>query len=261
MSNSKDEKKVCTICGKRRSMTYEHIPPKSAGNNKPVKGYNGVVLIGEQLSFDSGKKPWDFDGIKYNNMQRGMVFKTICKDCNNNGGSWYVPHYTKFIDSIQNETRKEEIISGSTLNIEVRNIRPLAVIKQVISMFLSIDHPSTYEEIIHEFVKNPESNLFPDNKYSIYMYLFIGSVQKFVNKTAMGLDEGIILVAEIATIPVGFVMNFGKKTNRIRGIDITHFTKFDYEDIISEVLVMPVLESHILFPLDYRTKSEIDKFK
>lgn len=35
----------CTICGKECKLTYEHIPPRKAFNNKNVKGYFGDEVL------------------------------------------------------------------------------------------------------------------------------------------------------------------------------------------------------------------------
>ena len=63
----KKNEDYCHICGEYTNLTFEHIPPKKAGNQTKVNEINGDVLI-ESLT-DHKRLPWDFKGLKYKQKQ------------------------------------------------------------------------------------------------------------------------------------------------------------------------------------------------
>ena len=60
---------ICNICGEYKTLTWEHVPPKSCGNigNFKINRIYDVEKINEKL--DS---------------QNGVKYRTICDNCNNN---------------------------------------------------------------------------------------------------------------------------------------------------------------------------------
>ncbi len=74
---------TCHICGQNKKLTFEHIPPHKAFNNLSAKVYNGGELL----------KKYKGEPYKYQNMQKGKGGYTLCEECNNNTGSWYVEEY------------------------------------------------------------------------------------------------------------------------------------------------------------------------
>ena len=85
----KSKKGKCAICGRDEQLTFEHIPPSSAFNSKPVKPVSGVDLLIEVGSNNSMRMPWETDHLPYTNLQRGMGKHSLCSDCNNKTGKWY----------------------------------------------------------------------------------------------------------------------------------------------------------------------------
>ena len=82
---------VCHICGKYGKLSYEHIPPQSAFNNVKRK----VSTLEESLKDETeNRAPWDIEGLKYQQFQKGIGFYTLCESCNNNTGSWYANAYS-----------------------------------------------------------------------------------------------------------------------------------------------------------------------
>jgi hypothetical protein len=69
----------CHICGTVGKLSFEHVPPKGAFNNKQV------VRVG----FDEAITLGPYDRLKGSIEQRGAGAYTLCERCNNNTGSWY----------------------------------------------------------------------------------------------------------------------------------------------------------------------------
>src|SRR3712207_733867 len=72
---------ICHICGASGPLTFEHVPPQKAFNNKPV-----IVL-----PFDASHLGPDplAHGAKGRVQQRGLGDYTLCARCNSVTGSWY----------------------------------------------------------------------------------------------------------------------------------------------------------------------------
>lgn len=84
----KNEFGKCSLCGKERKLTFEHIPPRSAFNNTPIKPVNGIDVLK-----DNGRMPWDISGLKYENQQKGFGLYSLCQQCNNTTGRLYGNSY------------------------------------------------------------------------------------------------------------------------------------------------------------------------
>lgn len=86
MSNNKG---LCAICGKGAKLTFEHVPPRAAGN----EAGGTVYSIEEWLSRDleSGEMPGGYI------QPQGTGVMSICKPCNEYSGEWYVPEFAKFV--------------------------------------------------------------------------------------------------------------------------------------------------------------------
>lgn len=80
---------VCKLCGKHKKLTFEHLPPEAAFNATSVREYSGDVIIDLMTGAD-GRMPWDFEGLKWKQNQRGAGGYLLCDECNNNTGSWYM---------------------------------------------------------------------------------------------------------------------------------------------------------------------------
>ena len=90
-------KEKCRLCGEIKPLTFEHVPPKSAFNNRSVKLITGHELFKEEYE---NRLPWEDEGLYGKIQQKGRGGDYLCQECNNNVGSWYVPGYLKFIQIV-----------------------------------------------------------------------------------------------------------------------------------------------------------------
>jgi len=109
---------ICHICLEVKKLSYEHFPPKTCFNNEKV-------IIGDKIS------------------QKGVGDYTLCEQCNNNTGAWYVPEYEKLIKAIayvlckdKNKFDSDSSISG--LSLKVKDINPLLCTKQMLVIMCSL---------------------------------------------------------------------------------------------------------------------------
>jgi hypothetical protein len=115
----------CSVCGVTALLSYEHVPPRSAFNA-------ARVFVGDSKRLFGPKSYEQYFSPKGIYDQKGAGGYTICENCNNNPGSWYVPSYLEWV--VQGMRYLRAIPQGSSLSLPFK-IKPLAVFKEVICMF------------------------------------------------------------------------------------------------------------------------------
>ena len=247
MAKRKLKKGVCKICKETTLLNFEHVPPRSAFNkNTKYKTINFHDYL-------KSLNPLDYS-IKGKVEQGGIGYYCYCEKCNNFLGTEYVREY------------KEWAICGVHIlangrfdryDYDIIRINPNKILKQIISMFIAMNEEwfgNEYSDLI-EFVKKSES-IDLDNRFHVYMYLNTGAKYRYVNFMVKGsLEGGPIKCMELAFPPYGYVLTIDEPATDKRLTEITYFKNFNKEHDLE--LSIHRLETHLPFPMDYRTKSEI----
>ncbi|SMB98808.1 hypothetical protein SAMN00808754_2557 [Thermanaeromonas toyohensis ToBE] len=242
----------CHICGIVGKLTFEHIPPRSAFNDHPTVLYRvfDLLNVGPDDEVKSKGQP----------MPKGMGGYTLCPRCNNNTGAWYGK---AFADWCRQGFQLLSKAGGKPTLYYPFWIFPLRVLKQIITMFFSVNNPDFAErnsELV-SFVLNPKRKYINLEKYRIFVYLNpegrwarIGGFQGKLNF----LTKTIYIFSEIKFPPFGYVMTIDNYSPPdLRLYDITYFSRYDYNEFRDVYLKLPLLPTYSWFPGDYRTKKEI----
>lgn len=256
----------CALCGKDTEMTFEHIPPRSCFNSKPVKSVSGDVFI-ESMSA-SDRDPWDTSGLTYKNQQMGMGEFSLCSDCNSKTGKWYGSEYAKFAHTMHRLLIENKPENNTSIVFEIFEAYPLRIVKQMLSMICSINQDFYGDDRIRrlaEFVLQKDAVGLNKKKYKIFIYLINNNT--LVKQCSMSwLIKGISnnerpivdVVSELFAYPLGIVVCFDPREDfNHAGADITDFCNVDYMHKDNITLDIPILESNIVFPCDYRSKEEL----
>lgn len=243
----------CHICGVVGRLSYEHVPPRSAFNDKPV-----FVARGEQLF----KVP-DIEDLPRIKQQQGAGGYTLCPKCNNDTGGWYGRSYADWADQAFQILLRAD---GQPSLFYSFNIYPLRVIKQIVTMFFSVNSPNfrTIHPYLEHFVRNKRLKGLPP-ELSLYVgYSFNGhsrsaGVSGLLDGTAGG--GGSYVFSEIAFPPFVFVLCLASPPPEKTLIDISWFALFDYDHCRYIDLRLPVLDIQSPFPGDYRNKNQIEAVK
>ena len=251
----------CALCGKECELTFEHIPPRAAFNSSPARPVSGEQLIDDLKENGDHRMPWDTEGLKYQNQQQGMGQYSLCSTCNNNTGSWYAADYITFARVAH--AAITNCANSDFGGMEFKGIYPLRVIKQVLSMFCSINPPDIPSlEPIKQFVLDKNAVGLDKSKYKICMYFTSTKTMRFDGiSVKVHLEEtGIkyMVLSEITAYPFGFVLYFDPGNDwEYAGTDITMFADYAYDFMGTIGLPWKIEEVNGLFPEDYRTKDEI----
>src|SRR5260221_4143413 len=168
---------VCRICGCYGPLTFEYVPPRKAFNNRPVIG----LPFEEMISLGPDDRP---TGDIH---QAGMGWYTLCAKCNNNTGNWYAKD---FIDWCYQGMEMLDRTNGNPDSIYLNNIYPLRVLKQIVTMFFSVNHEGFHkpnQELV-QFVLNREmNNISPKYRFFVY-YNIAGALRSSGIVAAMNLN-------------------------------------------------------------------------
>jgi hypothetical protein len=238
---------ICHICGINGPLSFEHIPPRAASNNRPVITiqFNNIIELGP-------------DAIARGPVQqKGMGANTLCYRCNNDTGAWYG---TQFVNWCYQGMEILKQTSGNPSTLYLKNISPLPIIKQIATMFFSVNSEK-FQVLNNElvrFVLNKEIN-YLSPKYRFFVYLnTTAKFRKFGATAIVDINSRkISILSEITFPPYGYVMTIDSEPPDDRVIEITHFGKYYYRDNIDLSLNLPVLPTHLPFPGDYRDKDQI----
>lgn len=247
----------CHLCGKLTELTYEHVPPRKAFNDQRVFLHWGREILGRE------NFPWDFSGLKGKQHQRGVGWHTLCAKCNNNTGKWYGKDFIDFTHqgyvNCQNFLENGRLINRSWVEINFYRIYPLRIIKQIITMFFSINNPglSNAHPELRALVLNKDKMGLSTKIFGIYVYVLMGDIARYIGISSILQSKDIRVLSELSAPPFGYVFEINPKTKE-EYCNVAFFAnEFHYNQQANLPLKIPVYESNTVFPADYRTKQEV----
>lgn len=241
---------VCNICGNYGKLSFEHVPPKGAFNDRPVIKGNFEDFTnnppGEELK-------------KGRIQQKGAGAYTLCEKCNNDTGAYYG---NSFIDWTYQALILSSKTDGNGAVLYPFHIFPLRIIKQVITMFFSTNGDSFHKAHpdLVRFVLNPEEKYIKPS-IRLFTYLTSGSRSRQTGVVGAGNlnSSGITIMSEIAFPPVGYLMTIDSAPPDERLTEITQFARYGFNEFETVFLSMKKLPIEYYLPGDYRSMDEMMK--
>lgn len=226
----------CHICGKYSKLTFEHIPPENALNNKRAKVYIGE----EAVKRYKGEKSY------YKNQQQGMGMYSLCESCNNNTGTWYAIVYNDFAKDVARGLYKEKPLEhGDVFAFNTKKFPALAFVKQVVTMFCSLLPHSEVKRLgFDELLLNKESNKIDKKLFDLRIYLTPENVgQLMVGPTVLGnisnMDFKTTVCCDLGVYPFGFILNLTPENHIEYGASLMNLfdAEFDKEYSLQWALI------------------------
>jgi hypothetical protein len=254
-------KGICAICGRGGKLTFEHVPPKAAGNEPDVT----IFSIEEWLARDLASRELPGGYVE----PRGTGAISICRSCNEYSGTWYVPEFARFVHAGVQVLRE---ISESTIDeadrslewkyadFEIKGMRALPIIKQIVASLLAINAPSfgeAHPDLV-KFVLDRHRQNLPD-RYRLYLCLFVGPIARFAGVSA-ALDVATgkaVYLTELAHPPFAYLLTMDSEPSPPIG-EITVWTTRSLDEARDERLVLTLGFGHTPLPGDYRSKAKLD---
>lgn len=248
---SGDKTGVCHVCGETKKLTLEHIPPKSVFNDSNAKLYDIV-----SMAQNEEKKPWEFSG-KYKQHQGGFGKYTLCEQCNNNIGAWYVVDYAKFISKLHCQVNGILLCQNGVVVMNVSDVYPLRIFKAILAMFCSVNHNrfSAFSNIKKLLLNKDEKGFDASRSLSMYVYGGGEVMRQIGQSVIIRSDSTSRRVSEIGWYPFGYIFDWDKSNNE--DFDITDFAKYGYDEKVDIRLELIARELNAPMPVDFRSKQEI----
>ena len=240
---------ICRLCGLKKELTFEHIPPKSAFNSS-LRTFETMQNL--------------IEGRGHHKFRKGIGAYSLCAECNNLTGSWYGTAFAVWARQamqIHHRIGDKNHIVPFYLPFQ---IQPLNVLKQVLVMAVALSSAHVnYHQELRAFLLNKKSRNVPP-KYRVHTYFNVAGKPRFMSGGAiMSFDSvGSYVEAEIALPPLGYCI-----TTPIKGLksladfhglyDMTWFQQFEYGVWSSVFMQIPAKETHEPLPLDYRTEGQV----
>lgn len=191
--------------------------------------------------------------------QRGAGAYTLCQKCNNDTGAWYARAFVAWCYQGMDVLIRS---GGKPTLIYLHYVYPLRVLKQIVTMMFSVNHSRfrLANPDLEQFVLNREARYLPP-RYRFFAFYNIEGVSRASGTNGLlNVETGrASIMSEITFPPFGYVMTLDSDPPDHRLFEITHFARYDYEDMVVAPLHLPILPTHLSFPGDYRTTEEIDK--
>jgi len=202
---------LCALCGNMGKLTFEHVPPQCAFNNKMIYVQSHEHLSDEKsLLFGKKKKS-----------QKGFGKQSLCASCNNNTGNWYVKDFCEFTEQglkILKASQALPIVSGQY------TIKPFNVLKQILMMFISADTSGelrSHEGIV-EYLMDRENVNFPKN-INIFIYSNYSRTKRMLGYLRVfepGFN-GVYQWSEINYQPFGYFLTYNSPPPNDMMVNIT----------------------------------------
>lgn len=243
---------TCHICGVEGKLSFEHVPPKSAFNDQRV------VTVGYETAINLG--PYERPSGKI--LQRGAGAYTLCAPCNNKTGRWYAKDFATWC------VQAADVLIKTDFNPKIftlHYIYPLRVLKQIVTMFFSVYDKDAFRKAhpeLVEFVLSPKRMYLPP-KFRFFVYFNRGDeTDRFrylgiSSQLGLSFDTRPTVMSEIAFPPLGYLLTVDSAPPDRRLTEITHFSRYAYDDFKVVELNPPVLPTVMPFPGDYRTAEEV----
>lgn len=241
---------ICRLCNQFSKLTYEHVPPRVTFNKQTrFKTIKFMDYVKERNPLDTK--------FKGKIEQGGLGHYALCKSCNNFLGAAYVPSYQKYTNSFIEFAKKTQY---NAFQITMHDFEALKVLKQIVSMFLSINDEtfSADNRELANFVLNQDSQELP-SRYRFFTYLNTEGEYRHIPFAVRGdLKSGnTILGSELAFPPLGYVLTVDFNGKLLVHQEITSFKQFGISDLATVDIKIYRLPTYLPFLLDYRDKPTI----
>ena len=246
---------ICSICGEFGQLTFEHVPPKSAFNDRPVLASTWDNMIQAQTIDDLSK-------IRKSLKRKGAGAYTLCGKCNSETGAWYVPAFTQW--AWEGAYNRE--LKGRGTEPHPFLIRPLEVLKATLAMFASAVGPTLFQNNIwmRKFVLDKYCDQF-DPSFKILSH-YLDDESSMVRQSGvsglLNLEDGgrHSVFSEITCYPICYLLNFPDSAAPNSALyDISSFAKFPLGEYQEIRVPLNLLSVNSMFPGDYRKLHEIYK--
>jgi hypothetical protein len=229
---------TCRLCAKDGPLTFEHIPPRSAGNSDPLKGYS----LGAAYRQAAGNRE------RYVSEQKGAGRHALCAACNTlcstrryvyEMAKW-VTIFNDAIDASLPELRARGSEESATFTLGLKNVYPGRLVRQMVVQLLAINEPlfGSDHQHLRDFVIDASVRaLAPGTR--LFLSIETRPRNLYVPATAVLLADGAtVWFSEVSHCPIRFGLAVAARD--LPQGDVTAFATHDPSAAATSRLELPV---------------------
>ena len=237
----------CWLCGSQGPVTSEHIPPRSAFNDRPV-----VVQRVSPDAIASGYVAWE----DAEEQRQGHSLQSLCTKCNHRGGRTFVPSYKDFVHQIATQVSTRVPLK----EVRVTSVRnPQLILRQVLLQFVSTNGASFVKANpwVRQFLLARRASPLPED---VYIYLFATQSRGFRTTGVSGhvlIEKGRYrVVSEFTHWPLGTVLSFTDLSDEPL-LPIARWSEIPFNSKQTVEVTLPVNPIESELPIDFRDALDI----
>lgn len=250
----------CRLCGRYGKLTYEHIPPKSTGNNTARRFAPASEILSAPVITQFPKS-----GVVI--QQRGSGFYLLCENCNpllSNLG--YVEEYRQLVGSTAQAMvdhvgqQADEDVFTDRVRLTVSDLRPGRIVRQALAMILCASGSARFSDLfpaLRECVMKGTPAELPLGM-SLHLAVAVGPRGRLVCPVG-AVDHAagewqVLLEASFA--PLSWILRVSDSPPDVLPADVSRWTTLDV-DAVQAIDI--TTQAGFIFgpmPLDYRHASE-----
>jgi len=248
---------ACRVCGEVTDLTFEHLPPRSAGNRQKVE------LVDIRAWF---RREDDGTTERGRISQKGAGALTLCEECNNRAGRLYVPEFRRWV-KVGNASlaelepaRVDAQVEPAYVELEIQDVRPGRFMKQVATMLLaqSIGGVARKHADLREYARDPEAVGIPP-RYQFYLAFNAGPGARYNGGSVAMQSSGIVFSVELSFPPFTYILSIDEEGPAIETGNITNFADLEINQTANVKMQLRLGFSHTPLPLDLRSKAALEE--
>jgi hypothetical protein len=263
----------CKICGNKKKLSKEHIPPSAAFNSGDYK----VQCIDKYKT--KGVTVW-----QTKKKQGGHFAYVMCVECNNRIGQWYGGEYKRLAEVCAPFVNPLNV--GRIVSVTLLGLFPLRVFKQALTMLCATSDTEMNDEwedilspaasdlgvakvdkdislatnaipLIGKYILDKEANGLPA-PFQLYTCLvgnLAGRATGVVKMWSRSTGASALFV-EFAWPPLGWVLIFdGSIKDKL--FKVTNWSQYKYDEEVPVTLNLPCCWLESKMPLDFKTPAQM----
>ena len=202
LKSERPEIDFCNICGEKRKLTEDHVPPKF-WHNSSQKRYS--------IAFSTGDPPQAKNLFPWK-ANHGITYKSICQECNSWLGSEADKEMKVVCDAVHKQLHSKIFLRYASVEIKVNRVAR-SVVGHMLAAKNFFDVECTIDEKLRAYVLD-KTALPPENMYLYYYpyeYDYIVVARDLISGAA-GLESAMLSM--ISSYPLAFLLS----NKRIQGM-------------------------------------------
>lgn len=251
---------ICRLCTQIADLTFEHIPPRAAGNRDRRRGVDAVTAF-EQ------KDPVQFPAGGWFQSQRGVGAAVLCEPCNNWCGRALVPAYADLANDVTRVAagavleRDGVVYVPGAIQLELPDYELGSVSRQALVMLLAASGGAAVARrwpALERIVRGSEEPL--PGELALGLSLVFGPRARLVPPSGIiGPGDAMCVMVEAAFMPFAWTLAIGSSRPAAIGVDVGEWLGYGMGVPVATRIELPTGTVETAGPGDYRDSRTIQE--